>query len=171
MNIQFYLEKMKSSEEFDKFMKENPQAYFCSGFIVIDKDNNDNKIHFDYFVPKENKVFSFQIEEDINLVQLDRIDEKEPFKLKDEDDLEFEFMEIEKIIEKEMEKNDVKNKIQKIMLSLQEIDGKICLMGTVFISLLGMLKVNITLPEKEITEFEKKNLLEILKVKKSDDTK
>jgi len=166
MSPKFYFEKMKSSEKFEKFIEENPQAYFCSGFFVIDRDNGDNKIHFDYFVPSGNRVFSFQLEKGVNLLQLDRIDEKNPTKLIEEKDLEFELVEIEKIIEKEMEKNNLKSKIQKIMLSLQEVDGKICLVGTVFISMLGLLKINISLPEKKVTEFEKKNLFEILKVKK-----
>ena len=150
MNLRFYLEKLNDSDEFMDFKRKNPDAYFCSAFFVIDKDNNDNKIHFDYFVPEINRFFSFQLEKGINLAQLDRINEKNPSKLKEGRDLGFEFAEIENIIEEEMRKNNVKNKIQKIMLSLQEIDGKTCLMGTVFISLLGILKINISLPKKEI---------------------
>jgi hypothetical protein len=34
--------------------------------------------------------------------------------------------------------------------------------------MLGMLKVNISLPSKEITEFEKKSFFDIMKVKKKE---
>jgi len=38
MNFQFYLEKLKHSEEYKEFLKENPEAYPCSGFFTIDKE-------------------------------------------------------------------------------------------------------------------------------------
>ena len=169
MNIKFYFEKLFSSEEFKNFMKENPDAYFCSGFFVVnqnDKEKNDNKIHFDYFLPKQKKLFSFQLEEGIRIIPLEKIDEKIPEKLSEE--YEFEFEDIEKIIEERMRKENLNNKIQKLMLSLQKIDGKNYVIATVFISMLGMLKVNISLPDKEITEFEKKSFLDIVKIKKGD---
>ena len=65
-----------------------------------------------------------------------------------------------------MKKENLNDKIQKIMLSLQKIDGKDYVIATVFISMLGMLKVNISLPDKEITEFEKKSFFDIVKIKK-----
>tara|TARA_Y100000310_G_scaffold27990_1_gene26614 strand:+ start:7190 stop:7696 length:507 start_codon:yes stop_codon:yes gene_type:complete len=166
MNLKFYSEKLSSLEEFKNFMKENPNAYFCSGFFVIDKDikNSDNKIHFDYYIPNSKKMFSFQLENGIKIVALEKIDEKIPEKISGE--YGFEFEEIEKIIEERMKKENLKNKIQKIMLSLQKIDGKNCIIATVFISMLGMLKVNISLPNKEITNFEKKSFFDIMKVSK-----
>tara|TARA_Y100000296_G_C4975764_1_gene158129 strand:+ start:33 stop:545 length:513 start_codon:yes stop_codon:yes gene_type:complete len=169
MNVKFYSEKLFSSEEFKNFMKENPDAYLCSGFFIVGKDDqekNDNKIHFDYFLLKEKKMFSFQLENKIKLVPLEKFDEKIPEKVSE--DFEFEFEEIEKIIEEEMKKENLKNKIQKIMLSLQKINGKDCIIATVFISMMGMLKVNISLADKKITNFEKKSLFDIMKVKKKE---
>ena len=40
------------------FIKEFPEAYPCSGFFVIDMESKDNKNHFDFFVPKDKKIFS-----------------------------------------------------------------------------------------------------------------
>lgn len=168
MNLQFYLEKLHSSEEFKDFMKKNPDAYLCSGFFVIDEnEKKDNKIHFDYFLPKEKEMFSFQLEEGIKLVALDKFDKRIPKKISGE--YGFEFKEIEKIIEERMKKENLKNKIQKIMLSLQEIDGKNYLIATIFISMLGMLSVKISLLDKKITSFEKKSFFDILKIKKKGD--
>ena len=75
---------------------------------------------------------------------------------------EFDFGEIEKMIEEEMEKQNVKNKIQKVILSLQNIKGRDYLICTVFISMLGILKVKIDLSTKEITEFEQKSFFDIM---------
>jgi len=47
MNLSTHLKKLKSSEQFKRFIKENPKAFLCSGFFVIDKEGTDNKKHFD----------------------------------------------------------------------------------------------------------------------------
>ena len=92
MKLQFYLEKLQASESFEKFMKENPKAFLCSGFIVIDKEGKDNKQHFDFFIPKEKKIFSFQLEEDCKKVEVERIDDKTPEKISLDCDFDFEYL-------------------------------------------------------------------------------
>jgi len=100
MNLQFYLEKLFNSEEFKSFMKENKEAYFCSGFFVIDKDGNDNKQHIDYFVPSSGKTFSFQMEEEIKLIPLEQADVKIPEKIPESLDINLDY--VEKLILGEM---------------------------------------------------------------------
>jgi hypothetical protein len=168
MNFQFYAEKLLNSKEFKEFKKENPDAYFCSGFFVIDKEGKDNKNHFDYFLPKENKIISFQLEDGLGQVPVESIDKRIPNKVLM--DYDFSFEEIENLIEKEMEKQKIKSKIQKIIVSLQNIKQKDFLICTVFISMLGLLKVKVSLPAKKIELFEKKSFFDIMKVKKSDNS-
>ena len=166
MNINFYLEKLNHSNEFKKFMKENSTSFLCSGFFVIDKGKKEKIVHFDYTFPESDKIFSFQLNGDIKIVPIDKLEDKNIVKISK--DFDFELEEIESIIIDEMEKRDFKSKIQKIILSLQEVDGKLHLIGTVFISILGLLKINISLPEKEIIELERKSLFDIVKVKKKE---
>ena len=54
---------------------------------------------------------------------------------------------------------NIKTKIQKIIFSLQNLKGKDFLMGAIFISSFGLLKVEIDISGKKITKFEKKSLL------------
>jgi len=170
MNLQFYLERLHNSEEFKKFKKQNPDAFPCSAFFIIDKgnlQNPDNKYHFDYYVPSNKKMFSFQLEEIIKLVPMEMFEEKIPEKILI--DYDFDFKDIEKMIDDEMKRQRIKNKIQKMLLSLQNLGGKDFLVGTIFISTLGLLKININIFEKKITHFEKKsffNMLKIIKKKK-----
>lgn len=51
MNFQFYWEKLQSSPEFKEFIKENKEAYSCSGFFTLDKEGSDNQRHIDFFRP------------------------------------------------------------------------------------------------------------------------
>ena len=161
MNLQFYLEKMHSSEIFDRFMKENPKAYPCSGFFTMDKEGKDNKRHFDFYVPGTKKMFSFKVEDGVEIFPIELVIEKIPEKL--EINFDFDFEEIEKMIEGEMKKQEINSKIQKIILSLQNLKGKPFLVGTVFISMFGLLNVQIDLSEMKITEFEKKSLFDMVK--------
>jgi len=163
MNSQFLLEKLKSSEEFKNFKKENPNAYLCSGFFSIDVESKEpkNQYHFDFFVPEDKRTFSFELEEGVKLIPLERYEQVlEKISLKEN----FDFEEIEKIISTEMELKKVNNKIQKMIFSLQNVEGKDSLLGTIFVSGFGMIKVNIDLKEKRMVDFEKKSFFDMLNV-------
>jgi len=164
MNSQFLLEKLKDSSEYKTFVKENKDSYLCSGFFVIDMENKEtrNQYHFDFFVPENKKTFSFELENEVKLVPLERIDEKflEKVSLKEN----FDFNEIEKIISREMEFKKINNKIQKMIFSLQNIKGKDLLLGTIFVSGFGMIKANIDLKDKRIVDFEKKSFFDMLNI-------
>lgn len=168
MNFQFYLEKLFASEEFEKFKKENPKAFLCSGFFSIDKQGQDNKQHLDFFIPSEKKFFSFRLEQNpIELLPVENIAEQEiqtPEKILDNYD--FDFNEIEKLILEKMQQEKINKEIQKLIFSLQKKDKKDFLIGTVFISGLGMIKILINLQDKIIKEFEKKSFFDMIRVVK-----
>ncbi|MBA7691139.1 hypothetical protein ES703_99679 [subsurface metagenome] len=133
---------------------------------------NSNRVEFGATISEQSgyklgKIFSFQLEGGIKLVPMEMFEEKIPEKISI--DYDFDFKDIEKMIGDEMGRQKMKNKIQKILLSLQNLNGKDFLVGTVFISQLGLLKINIDISEKKITHFEKKsffNMINILKKKK-----
>lgn len=164
MNLQFYLEKLNSLENFQNFKKENPEAYLCSGFFIIDKESGANKQHLDFFIPEKRKIFSFQLEENGKMIPLENISEEAPKEIQIHSNITIE--EIEKIVSEKMEEKEIKNKIQKLIFSLQTIEGEEFLVGTVFISMLGMIKMNINLKEKKVTDFKKKSFFDMMKILK-----
>ena len=166
MNLQFYLEKLKSSELFQDFMKENPEAFLCSGFFVIDKQANNNQIHFDFYISDKNKMFSFKLEGEIEKIPIETITEI-PEKISDNCD--FNFEQVEKLIIKAMTEKNVNNKIQRILLSLQKKKDKYFLVGSVFISALGMIRIDIKIPEMKVVSFEKKSFFDMIKIIKKRD--
>ncbi len=162
MNLQFYEEKLESFEDFRDFILKNPDAYLCSIFLTIDKESEKNEVHFDYFIPKSKKTISFQMNSEMKMVPLENFEDKIPEKLFIESDVDF--GEIEYMISQRMFKESIKNKIQKIILSINGANGKNILTGTVFISMLGLLKISIGLKEKKILDFEKKSLMDMMKI-------
>jgi hypothetical protein len=81
----------------------------------------------------------------------------------------FDFEDVEEIIVKKMEEEEVKEKLQKILLSFQRIGSKDYLIGTIFISKMGMLKIKIELPDLNIVEFEKKSFFDMVNIFKKKD--
>lgn len=160
MNLQFYLGKLENSEEFKNFKKDLPKAFLCSAFFSIDKVGKDNKTHFDFFA--NGKIFSFQLENNCKKTLLENYG-KSSFERINEN-IDFEFEKIEKLIEKKVEKEGIKNKIQKLLLSLQQIKGEEIITGMIFISGLGMLKIKIDISKMKITDFEKKSFFDMINI-------
>lgn len=163
MNLQFYFEKLKDSSSYREFIEKNKDAYIGSCFLVIDIENSSlNKQHFDYYLPKEKKIFSFQCEQACNLVPVERVDEKIPEKLNL--DFDIDFQKVEEMIVSKMDQEGIKNKIEKMLFSLQSNEGVVSLIGTVFISGLGLIKVLLDVKSMKLIEFEKKSFFNMLKV-------
>ena len=164
MKFQFYHEKLINSEEYQKFFKENPEAYPCSGFFVLDVLNKgkENKASIDFWLPEVNKMYSFKIDGKTEFVNVENYDPRVPEKISLNYD--FDLKDYEKMILEKMEKEDVKGKMQKILFSLQKLDGKDYLVTTTFLNNFGMLKIHIDINDNEITFFEKKSFLDMLKV-------
>ena len=163
MNLQFYEEKLNSSEIFEEFKRENPKSYLCSAFVIIDNEGKGNKIHFDYLT-EDKKVLSFQIEEEIKKVPLESPGDQviEELNL----DYDINFSDIENVILERMKEEKIGSKVQKIIFSIQKVNGKDLIMGTVFISMMGMIKIRMEMPSKKIEEFEKKSFMDIINVMK-----
>ena len=71
MNLKFYVEKLRNSEVFKNFMRMHPDSFACSGFFVIDKTGKEiDKQHFDFYLPKDKKIISIQLE-NMQLVPLE----------------------------------------------------------------------------------------------------
>ena len=167
MNFQFYWEKLQNSSEFKEFVKENPEAYSCSGFFTLDKEGTDNQRHIDFYLPSEKKIFSFKLQErKVEKIPMQTISEKVPGKINL--NVDFIFEDVEKTILEEMKIQNIKQSIQKIMISLQNFKEKEILVCTVFISMLGILRVHIDLEgedKRKVTLFEKKSFFDIVRQK------
>jgi hypothetical protein len=183
MNSQFLLEKLEDSEEYKKFMKENKDAYLCSAFFIIDLQNHqpvlasscnpteveyfsdsENKFHFDYYLPSSKKTFSFEYENGIKLVPLERYDEKVLEKLSEKQH--FDFDELYDKVKGKMEEEKISNKIIKMIFSWQNFEGKDTLFGTIMLSGLALLKMTFDISEDKIVEFEKKSFFDMMKIVK-----
>ena len=107
-------------------------------------------------------MFSFQLEKEIEPVLLETYDQRVPEKL--DNNLNFDFNEVEEMIKEKIQEEKINNQIQKILLSLQSIKQKNFFIGTIFVSGMGILKVTINLDENKIIDFSKKSFFDIMKI-------
>lgn len=168
MKFQFYYEKLINSKEFEDFMRENPKAYPCSGFFVLDKekDGKQNQINFDYYLPQYKKMYSFKVTGPVEKKQIENPDPRIPEKLGM--NYTFDLQEIETKINARMDSENISGKIQKILFSLQNLEKIDYLVITVFLSNMGLLKIHYNIPEDKIVHFEKKSFLDMFKILKKD---
>lgn len=172
MHFQFYLEKLLASKEFNDFRSENKDAFSCSAFFVVDREKSkvpQDKQHFDYFVPSESKMYSFSLEDGVKKLPVEMYGHAAPEKISL--DYDFDFDDVERIIKERMATEKTKGNITRILYSMQHLDGKDYLVGTLFLSMLGMLKVHYDIEAKEIVLFEKKSLMDMIQItrKKKDE--
>lgn len=165
MNFQFYLEKLMAGETFVEFMRKYRDAFCSGGFFVIDRENSktrQDKQHFDYFIPSENRMYSFSLEDGVKKIPVEMFGGTMPEKIAL--NYNFDFDEVEKEIEEKMISNEIKGKITKLLFSMQHLEGKDYLVGTIFLSMLGMLKVHYDISEEKIVLFEKKSFFDMLSI-------
>lgn len=165
MKFQFYYEKLLDSEDYRKFVKENPKAFHSSGFFVLDLENNgkDNSVHFDMFIEKPKpKMFSFKLNGKMELLPVENFDTRIPEKLSM--NYAFDLVEVKEKIEKKMEKENIKGKLKKLLFSLQKLDKIDYLVINGFLDNMGMLKATYDISKNEITKIEKKSFLDMFKI-------
>ena len=165
MNFQFYVEKLKSSQEYKKFMKENKDAFPCSCFFLMDKAGGA-KQHIDFYIPSTGKMISFALENEIEILLMDASAGKKMPKISLSHD--FDFNDIEKLVLERMEQEGMKNKLQKMLLSMQSLNGKDFFSGTIFVSGLGLINMTLDITDMNITDFKKRSLLDMMTLFKKD---
>lgn len=166
MEFQELISKLMQSKEFEDFKKENPDSYPFGGFFSIDLENKgkNNQYSLDYFIPSLKKAFSFKIEEKVEKIPI-TVQETEKM-LPIGNNYSFKFKDFQRKIEERMQEENSKEKIQKILYSLQNLEKEDYLLATVFLSGLKMIQATIKISNKEITKFEKKGFLDFLKILK-----
>lgn len=162
MRLSNYLKELQKSGNFKQFLKENPGTFFCSAFFVIDKEKDDNKQHLDFYVPGQEKIFSFQMENNIKMSTIELLDKKIPGKIQVKSDIDFGGVE-DRILD-EMERRKISSKIQKLIFSLQKVGERNFLIGTIFLSMFGLLKVLVDADTGKMTDFEKKSVFDMVNI-------
>lgn len=160
------LKRLEESEEFKSFKEsdEGKDAFLCAGFFVLNFKSNI----FDYSLDfrNESKIFSFKIPEtkdsQIIIQAEDLIQAQKPLE-KINPDVQIDIEQLREIVEKELQKNSIKNKLEEIIAVLQNMNGKMLWNLTIMCEGLTIINSHIDSEKGAILKFEKKNLLDFIK--------
>lgn len=155
------LERLKQKSAYEKFNKDYPENYLYALFCLLSEaEKEGDKIQFDFYVPKENKIAIADYPFDEIKVSTQEINPA-PSKLSlNEVNLDFEHLKQE--IRTIQEKNSDKTKINKIMAILKEDKWHLtCMSETI-----DILKIKIDAKTKECLEFKKENLMNFVQIRK-----
>lgn len=161
MKIQPYIEKLESSQEFDKFQTDYPNAFLVAGFFVLDFETNHNIHQVDYYVPSKKKVAAFNLDGDVSVKLLETMSEKEPERLSIKTNIDLDAL--KGILEDEMKNRTMSEGIKKIVAVIQTLEGKKIWILNCILSGMEILKAHVDDNSKTVLKMEKASILDYIK--------
>jgi|TARA_B100001971_G_C18135416_1_gene507302 hypothetical protein len=171
MNFKPLLQKIESSEAFKNFKTQYPEAELCAGFFIIDYMANDSKQTLDYKI--NNKVFTLSLDNNEEIViQEDKLIDipgrPKLSKINNPEEINTDLDELKGIVGTKALDQGISNKFHKIIAVLQSNpnnqEEKIWNL-TCMLEGLAILHVIINPTSGEITKFEKKSMMDMIKRK------
>lgn len=162
------LEAVESSEIFQNFLKENPDAELCAGFFIIDFVSNDNKKSIDY--KTSDKIFTFDLRDDGRvMISEDKLISLENCKFpkleKIDREIKIEVDELKGIAGVRALDEGISAKLNKIIAVLQKYNNRQIWNLTCMLDGLIILNILIDSNSGEIIKFERKSMMDLVRKK------
>lgn len=163
MNIFDVIRKVEMSKEFKTFKKENPGAYFCAAFFIMDYETNEHKKQLDYYVSSTDVMtFSIDPKDESKIIPAKaELPKKEKIPAIGLQAVKLNEDEIMEIAKKESEIGD----FTKVIVVLQNLEGKdiwnlSCMKG------LQMMRYHLSATDGKVLKKEKINLMDMMKIER-----
>jgi hypothetical protein len=155
--------KLEKSNEFKKFKSENPDAFLCAGFFII--NFKDNKFEYSLDYRNDKQIFTFKIPENDSSIIAESQDLLLSPKPLDKInlDVQVDIEDIKDIVEKTLSDNNIKNKLEEYIAVLQNLDNQLVWNLTIMCEGFTIINSLINAETSGIIKFEKKNLLDFIK--------
>jgi len=163
MSFNTLLQKIQESKEFQNFKQQNPEAQLVAGFFILDFLSNDNKETLDYKVNQD--IFTFTLKDNQIQINKDKLinNEKSPQLTKLNPIIQIDTQELKNIVQTQAQNNNIQAKLNKIIAVLQTYNQKQIWNLTCMLDQLIILNIHIDSNTKEITKFERKSMMDLIK--------
>ncbi len=158
MNFKEALKKLEASKEFGDFKKKNPSAYLCAGFFILDFEAKHNTQQIDF--QSGEKIATFSINDEVALKMEETADKKKIPEI--DEKIKIDLDDVQKMAEKEIEKNKIASKLNKIIAILQMHDEKQIWNATCIFSSLAMLRLHVDAFSGKILKSEKASMFDFV---------
>lgn len=157
---------IESSAVFKKLKQENSNIELVAGFFVLDFISNDEKKSLDYKIPQTDKIFTFELNKNnevimkqdklINDPNLPKLQKIQPY-------TKTEVEELRAIAEKQALENNIKSRFHKIIAVLQIHDNQQVWNLTCMLEGLIILNILINCETRKIIKFDRKSMMDFVK--------
>ncbi len=167
MKATHYIKKVKESEPFKEFMKEDPKAYLCSVFFVRDFSGNHNETQVDFYSPKKKAMVSFKVDKKVERIPINKkaetLTHKKFVPKALNENVKMDIDEIKPTLVDEMRNREMTYEIDKILAFLNVADDETVWNCTAFLKGLGLLQSHIEDESGTVLFMEKKSLFDLIK--------
>lgn len=158
MNFKEAFKKLEASSEFKDFKKQNPSAYLCAGFFILDFESQQNTQQIDF--QSGEKIATFSLADEISMKMEETADKKKIPSIKPE--IKVDLGEVQEIVKKETEKNKIISKMNKIIAVLQDHEGRQIWNLTCIFSSFAILRLHVDSFTGKILKSEKANMFDLV---------
>jgi len=158
--------RLEKSEIFKKFKAEYPNSFFCAGFFILNFKTDSSEYTLDY--REERDIFTFKIptsEAAITMIKEEILDLQKPLE-KISRDVKVDLPELKEIVEKALQDNNIKNKLEEVIAVLQLIEDQKVWNLTCMCEGFTIISIHLHSETQGILKFEKRNLLDFVKTTK-----
>ena len=167
MKATHYIKKVKESEPFKEFIKEDPKAYLCSVFFVRDFSENHNETQVDFYSPTKKAMVSFKVDKKVERIPINKkaetITHKKFVPKTLNENTKMDVDELKGILLAEMHNRGMTYEIDKILVFLNIADDETVWNCTAFLKGLGLLQSHVEDESGTVLFMEKKSLFDLVR--------
>ena len=163
MSFTTLLQKVQESETFQNFKQQNPDAQLVAGFFILDFLSNDNKETLDY--KTKDDIVTFTLKDNKIKINKDKLidDPTRPQLTEIQQQIKIDTTELKNLVGLKALDNGISAKLNKIIAVLQTYNQKQIWNLTCMLENLIILNIHIDSNTGEITKFERKSMMDMIK--------
>ncbi len=166
MKCAVYIKKVKDSQEFKDFMKEDPKAFLCSLFFTRDFTDKRAETQVDFYSPKKKMIISFKVDGKVERAPLakkaETLTHKKFVPKPLVETIKMDVDEIEPTIVDEMHNRGMTYQIEKVLAFVNITDGEVIWNCTAFLKGLGLILAHIEDKSNTVLFMDKKSFFDLL---------
>lgn len=161
MKLKPYVEKLEQSSKYKEFNSKYPGSFPIAGFFILDFESGKNMHQIDFYVPSQKKIAAFTLDGKVDLQLLEMLNKKVPEKLDIKSNIDLEA--IKGILIDEMRNRGMSEDVKKIIVILQQIDGKKIWNVNCILTGMEIVKSHIDDETKTVLKIEKTSVMDLIK--------
>ncbi|MCX6749622.1 MAG: hypothetical protein NTW17_02660 [Candidatus Pacearchaeota archaeon] len=166
MKVSHYIKRVKESDEFKKFKKEDPKAYLCSLFFIRDFTEKKNETQVDFYSTKKKCIVSFKVDGKVERTinkKAETMTHKKFIPKQLNEKIKLDIDEMKDTLTDEMHNREMTYEIEKVLSFLNMVEGKPVWNCTGFLKGLGILQAHVDDETNSILFMEKKSFFDLIK--------